>query len=815
MGKKRHFKGNNASEAKRQRREKEEAWRSVRGDEAGRPPVVLSNESFEAFYRAMHMVPEHEFATFLGALREPLPACFRIHSDYPFASTLREELLAFAGQRTIVDDKEVEGVVQLPWYPGGGAYKLGFDRRTIRKNDSLSGLHKWMVQHTDSGSITRQEAVSMVPPLALNVLPHHRCLDMCAAPGSKTSQLLETVGRSLQADSSGQQGVVVANDADTDRAYMLVHQCRRINSPLLVVTTHQGQLFPGISELDKGGAVGDSRHGYFDRVLCDVPCSGDGTLRKNPAIWSKWSTDASVTLHPLQLQIASRGFQLLKPGGLMVYSTCSLSPYEDEAVVAELLRKFRGSMELVDARDFIPGFRARSGLTEWVLLNDFGVKLRQKRERQRLKQEDGPPGEKQQSENLHSADEQLDKQPIIDAEPSKPIEPNLTEVAEVEEGFDVDIARCLGMGMSLYKMPEEVPSQMQRKFRRSLFPPSAEENEWMQLKRCMRCLPHDEDTGGFFVATLRKLPLQEPSEANKKDDEANDLTAGKLDESTEPIHPTEDPIESENPKEPPKKTKNRGPSRGLVEFVQWEVTQFEMVREYFGFTSEVTATCFFTREEGSGPPKSVYYAPSAVQDLLKGDREGKLKIVTLGVKIFDRKDTKGGAEYRLLQEGLTAILPFITRRKVDVTIQDFCNLLGGGLVSFTTLSAPTVLALLSMQSGIFISCYRYRHEDVLKTSDTTSYSADQIEFAVVCWRGSARAVNVMCGKVDTDRIKHQLEALGVFRPKILSKKAEENTSENQPRGEGGEGTTSDVLRDNTAVEEVECPQESCIVESDD
>ena len=90
-------------------------------------------------------------------------------------------------------------------------------------------------------------------------------LDMCAAPGSKTSQLLEIVNRSIHhmfstsvttTSSSSvtatataetyerNHGLVVANDCDTDRAYMLVHQCKRINSPLLVITTHPGQAFP-------------------------------------------------------------------------------------------------------------------------------------------------------------------------------------------------------------------------------------------------------------------------------------------------------------------------------------------------------------------------------------------------------------------------------------------------------------------------------------------------------------------------------------------------------------------------------------------
>ena len=105
-------------------------------------------------------------------------------------------------------------------------------------------------------------------------------------------------------------------------------------------------------------------------MLCDVPCSGDGTLRKNPAIWAKWGCSSALSLHPLQLIIAQRGVQLLKTGGLMVYSTCSMSPYEDEAVIAELLRQFKGQLELVDAREFVPVFKARPGMSDWYVLDD-------------------------------------------------------------------------------------------------------------------------------------------------------------------------------------------------------------------------------------------------------------------------------------------------------------------------------------------------------------------------------------------------------------------------------------------------------------
>jgi multisite-specific tRNA:(cytosine-C5)-methyltransferase len=318
---KRHAQGTNRSADKKRRRENEATWKSTRGDaprtdnrDSTWNQALVTNDRFVAFYKSQGFVEDVEWPDFMKALGSTLPACFRINPDYAFSAELRKQLLSFVGEKIVIDGVEIDAVEQMAWY--SNAYKLGTDRKSIRKLPALSGLHKWMMLHTDCGNITRQEAVSMVPPLALNVLPHHKCLDMCAAPGSKTSQLLEIVNRSLSGPEE-EQGLVVANDSDTDRAYMLVHQCRRINSPLLIVTTHKGQMFPKLSEggdkknkvslgiLVIGLRVGIRvrvgiklrfgvflrvevrfilcayedlivllhQDGYFDRVLCDVPCS--------------------------------------------------------------------------------------------------------------------------------------------------------------------------------------------------------------------------------------------------------------------------------------------------------------------------------------------------------------------------------------------------------------------------------------------------------------------------------------------------------------------------------------------------------------
>lgn len=104
----------------------------------------------------------------------------------------------------------------------------------------------------------------------------------------------------------------------------------------------------------------------FDRILADVPCSGDGTLRKNPDIWLKWNLGTALNLHHIQFRIARRGAEMLEVGGRMVYSTCSLNPIENEAVVCRLLRECQGALKIVDASDMIKGLNYNPGMTKWT-----------------------------------------------------------------------------------------------------------------------------------------------------------------------------------------------------------------------------------------------------------------------------------------------------------------------------------------------------------------------------------------------------------------------------------------------------------------
>lgn len=333
---------------------------------------------FEAFYRETlrPCMPggDAEWADLMETLRGELPTTFRFaggSEEARFAQEcfVRDFLPAMARARVAEGDAQEERPLPQPrpiaWYPEQMAWEIDVPRWMVRRAPVLGNFHRFLVDEAESGSISRQEAVSMVPVLLLDVQPEHRVLDMCAAPGSKTAQLLEALHARNDAMPPG---VVVANDAHHKRCYLLVHQCKRLRSPCLVVVNHDASMLPTL-HLREAGASAPLK---FDRVLCDVPCSSDGTLRKNPAMWATWTPMNGVSMFRLQTRIAERGVQMLAVGGRLVYSTCSMHPCENEAVVAHLLRKFAGALDLVDVSSQLVGLRRCPGLTTWRLMDRHG-----------------------------------------------------------------------------------------------------------------------------------------------------------------------------------------------------------------------------------------------------------------------------------------------------------------------------------------------------------------------------------------------------------------------------------------------------------
>eukprot|EP00927_Polykrikos_kofoidii_P007981 TRINITY_DN1328_c0_g1_i1.p1 TRINITY_DN1328_c0_g1~~TRINITY_DN1328_c0_g1_i1.p1 ORF type:complete len:810 (-),score=172.29 TRINITY_DN1328_c0_g1_i1:88-2517(-) len=417
----------------------------------------LTNADFEGYYKRQGICPEADWDRMLETLRTGLPAAIRVNGTRAGALALCGRLREMRSICHGDTERDCYAPQQLEWYPHGLAWQWSsLQRRSIKKDSRHKQLKAFLLQRERNGLITRQESVSMIPPLFLDVEPHHMVLDLCAAPGSKTSQLLEMMYQAQCTEGSGPPtGAVIANDLSWNRANMLAHQVRRMGSPCTTVINMDAQFIPDMwgewpSAAQPVNAEGGPTVLRFDRILADVPCSGDGTMRKQPYIWKKWALRDGLSLHSVQCTILNRGLDLLKVGGRLVYSTCSLNPIEDEAVVASALMRHGDAITLLPRPAALESLRASPGLDNWKVIshNDLNTSY-----------------------------------------------PTFADV------------------------PKEM-RECKSKLLPSMFPPSPDScNDGIRASLragCYRCLPHLMDTGGFFVAVFEKRSECRMSAKNRR-----------------------------------------------------------------------------------------------------------------------------------------------------------------------------------------------------------------------------------------------------------------------------------------------------------
>ena len=209
----------------------------------------------------------------------------------------------------------------VPWADHGYYYRP----------DARPGLSPYH----DAGLYYLQEASAMAPAGLLDVRPGMRVLDLCAAPGGKSSQLAALMGG---------QGLLVSNEIESKRAVILGRNLERMGAAnALVLNEHPRRLaqrFPG----------------FFHRILVDAPCSGEGMFRKEEAAAVHWSQETVEMCARRQKEILASAAEMLAPGGRLVYSTCTFAPEENEGVIADFIRSHPDfSILPVDAPWFSPG----------------------------------------------------------------------------------------------------------------------------------------------------------------------------------------------------------------------------------------------------------------------------------------------------------------------------------------------------------------------------------------------------------------------------------------------------------------------------
>ncbi len=251
-------------------------------------------------------------------------------------------------------------------------YSLSFLRRSIRVNTLKTSIKEvkeslekkdWMlkpvpwckegffIEHKtgrrDAGNTMEhqlgyfyiQEAASMIPPLVLDIKPGQMILDIASSPGSKTTQICQLMNN---------EGLVIANDIGGKRMMPLVANLTRLGVTNCITTSMKGQQFSKFEE-------------KFDRVLVDAPCSGTGTIRKSVKTIRMWNPKILRSISNVQKELIRTAYKALKKGGVMVYSTCSLEPEENEGVVSWFLENFDVKLEEIK----LPGLISSKAITEF------------------------------------------------------------------------------------------------------------------------------------------------------------------------------------------------------------------------------------------------------------------------------------------------------------------------------------------------------------------------------------------------------------------------------------------------------------------
>ncbi|XME03175.1 RsmB/NOP family class I SAM-dependent RNA methyltransferase [Lachnospiraceae bacterium C1.1] len=183
-------------------------------------------------------------------------------------------------------------------------------------NKTKPGRHPYH----EAGIYYIQEPSAMAPVTNLMAESGEKVLDLCAAPGGKTSQIASLMNG---------KGFLLANEIIPSRAKILSENMERMGVRNCLVTS------------ETPGKLAEIFEGYFDRILVDAPCSGEGMFRKNPLAAEEWSEENVRMCAERQDEVIDAAAEMLAPGGRMVYSTCTFAPEEDEGTVSRFLERHR------------------------------------------------------------------------------------------------------------------------------------------------------------------------------------------------------------------------------------------------------------------------------------------------------------------------------------------------------------------------------------------------------------------------------------------------------------------------------------------
>ena len=410
-------------------------------------------------------------------------------------------------------------------------------------------------------------------------------------------------------------GLVITNDADAKRCYLMIHQLNRSPSPTYMATCYDASMFPNLRVPGEGGKDEILK---FDRVLADVPCSGDGTLRKNELIWKTWTKKNGAGLHPLQMRILYRGLQMLAVNGRLVYSTCSLNPLENEAVIAEILRLTNGAVEVVDVSSELPELVKRPGMQSWKVFDGNG--------------------------------EEMDRTEIV---PGGKITETMFSPTDQEEGIKQQLSRCIRMYPHLQDTG-------------GFFIAVLVKNSPLGAKTIE--LPIPEENGQAYASQLcaTNSSLATPETTSEPPPKKHKLNTSQ---------PEFGPTSSKGDK-----PTNISAKEEPFIYIRPDHPDFSQIRNFYALSPNFPTTDFFVRNSTGDPVRAIYITNPLVKEVIH--RNPTMHLLNAGTRLFVKQpDHKSNAEslWRIHSDGLALIDPFLgPTRVVNARVDEIWELLRGG-----------------------------------------------------------------------------------------------------------------------------------------
>ena len=584
----------------------------------------------------------------------------------------------------------------------------------------------------------------MIPPLLMDIKPGMTVLDLCAAPGSKSAQLIEMVhggeearirktvrdmkkregrevspdGEAVEQEIEDQQqtgdwsdggrstGLLIANDVDYKRAHMLIHQMKRLNSPNLIVTNHDATMFPSIrlpSESNSDGKRGAGTYLKFDRVLADVPCSGDGTSRKNYNVWKDWTPGNALGLHAPQVRILVRALQMTKPGGKVVYSTCSMNPVENEAVIASAIERCGGpsKIDIIDCAEQLPGLKRKPGYSSWKVMDREGqmweswehakdntdrliegmfppkeplafdrcmriyphlqdtgaffITVLEKKSEIRAKPEPASQRADVKKPSIVSVVNEIEAKPIDDTNPISKIDA-LDDIAPVHINGD-------GATTAVERQNKEAPHGGSLSPRKHDLDDQAD--AYMSAKRIKT---RDEvDPVALRGAEDRQVHWPPPPGAQLEISRPETMD---LPEPDNPQPQTMVPNETSkfDPTAPYKNKRNSGQQAFEEPFKYLSVDhpELELISTFYALSPNFPKDRFMVRNATGNPVKTIYYTSALARDILTANEGSGMKFVHCGVKMFVKQDVQkeGVCKWRIQTDGLPVLEAWVGEERV-------------------------------------------------------------------------------------------------------------------------------------------------------